>query len=72
MQTDDQPQGSHMYVLTLQGRNGDTCTISGTYTPHAGWSRFDFYTRLRTEAARSYPAMENAKVLFFSLDRNTL
>ncbi|CAM5581406.1 MULTISPECIES: hypothetical protein [Streptomyces] len=65
-------QGSHMYVLTLQNDGGHVCTLSGTFSPLAGWSRHDFYTQLRTDASRRYPSMASATVLYFSLDKNTL
>ncbi|MEU3750980.1 MULTISPECIES: hypothetical protein [Streptomyces] len=67
-----QRQGSHMYVLTLQNRHGATCTFTGTHTPPEGWTRFDVHDQLRAESVRSYPSMEGATVLFFSLEPNTL
>ncbi|WP_329422372.1 hypothetical protein [Streptomyces sp. NBC_01268] len=67
-------QGTHVYVLTLQGERGQVCTLSGTHTPARGWTRFDVLTQLRKDACRQHPyqGLESAIVLFFSLDPNTL
>ncbi|MFD5322918.1 hypothetical protein [Streptomyces sp. NPDC127092] len=72
MQIDDQPQGTHMYVLTLQSERGSVCTLSGTHTPREGWTRYDLLVQLRADASRRSPSMENGTVLFFSLEPNTL
>ncbi|MFK0214948.1 hypothetical protein [Streptomyces sp. NPDC090298] len=65
-------QGTHLYVLSLQNRQMNACTISGTYTPPPGATRFDILNRLRLDAAREYPSMEGAIVLYFALDANHL
>ncbi|MFI9747990.1 hypothetical protein [Streptomyces sp. NPDC052494] len=65
-------QGSHMYVLTLRNDSGHVCTMEGTFTPLVGWTRYDFYTQLRADASRRYPAMASATIVHFSLDKNTL
>ncbi|MFG2836871.1 hypothetical protein ACGFYE_17935 [Streptomyces zaomyceticus] len=63
-------QGSHMYVLTLQSQHKSVCTLSGTYTPPPGVTRFDILTQLRTDAVRQYPSMEGGIVLHFALEPN--
>ncbi|XUM04894.1 hypothetical protein ACQ86F_17875 [Streptomyces venezuelae ATCC 10712] len=72
MESNTRPQGTHMYVLSLQNRQMNACTISGTYTPPPGATRFDILNRLRVDAAREYPSMEGAIVLYFALDANGL
>ncbi|MFJ9434059.1 hypothetical protein ACIRQY_31000 [Streptomyces sp. NPDC101490] len=68
-----QRQGTHAYVITLQGGpDGGVCTLQGTHTPRVGETRFDILMQLRTDAARSHRGLDDAVVLFFSLDRNTL
>ncbi|MCX5296838.1 hypothetical protein OG898_10085 [Streptomyces sp. NBC_00193] len=66
------PQGSHMYVLTLQNQHGNICTLSGTFTPDPGTTRHDVHQQLREDAVRRYPSLENATVVFFSLESNHL
>lgn len=67
-------QGTHVYVLTLQSEHGHVSTMSGTHTPARGWTRFDVLVQLRKDACRQHPrsGMDNAIVLFFSLEPNTL
>ncbi|MGW8765552.1 hypothetical protein ACWGN5_23925 [Streptomyces sp. NPDC055815] len=65
-------QGTHLYVLSLQNNRQAACTISGTYTPPPGATRFDILNRLRIDAARQYPSMEGAIVLYFALEANDL
>ncbi|MFF9427689.1 hypothetical protein [Streptomyces sp. NPDC014746] len=65
-------QGTHLYILSLQNSRQAACTISGTYTPPPGATRFDILNRLRLDAAREYPSMEGAIVLYFALDTNHL
>ncbi|MET8505457.1 hypothetical protein ABZV60_12460 [Streptomyces sp. NPDC004787] len=71
MPINDQPQGSHMYVLTLATRQGQG-TASGTITPEPGQSRFDVFDQIWGEMLHRRPSLENATVLFFSLEPNTL
>ncbi|MER5484028.1 hypothetical protein ABT024_12540 [Streptomyces sp. NPDC002812] len=66
------PQGSHMYVLTLQNEQGNICTLSGTFTPDPGTTRHDVHQQLRENAVRRYPSLENSAVVFFSLESNQL
>ncbi|MFC9386167.1 hypothetical protein [Streptomyces venezuelae] len=65
-------QGSHMYVLTLQSQQQNVCTISGTFTPGAGFTRWDILAQLRVDAARQYPSMEGGAVLYFAMEENYL
>ncbi|MDX2559336.1 hypothetical protein PV371_06700 [Streptomyces sp. TX20-6-3] len=65
-------QGTHIYVLTLQNRQQSACTISGTYTPPPGTTRYDILAQLRFDAVRQYPSMEGAVVLYFALETNDL
>lgn len=65
-------QGSHMYVLTLQSQQKTVCTLSGTYTPPPGVTRFDILAQLRLDAVRQYPSVEGGIVLYFALDPNTV
>ncbi|MEU4065942.1 hypothetical protein AB0F25_26600 [Streptomyces wedmorensis] len=65
-------QGSHLYVLSLQNGRMGACTISGTYTPPAGATRYDILTQLRIDAVREYPSMEGSIVLYFALETNRL
>ncbi|MFB6621674.1 hypothetical protein ACFCWD_32785 [Streptomyces sp. NPDC056374] len=65
-------QGSHIYVLTLQSQQKSVCTLSGTYTPPTGVTRFDILAQLRLDAARQYPSMEGGIVLYFALEPNTV
>ncbi|MGW8351057.1 hypothetical protein [Streptomyces wedmorensis] len=65
-------QGTHLYVLSLQNSQKAACTISGTYTPPPGATRFDILNQLRLDTARQYPSMEDAIVLYFALDTNHL
>ncbi|MFE5900785.1 hypothetical protein ACFQ67_25715 [Streptomyces sp. NPDC056488] len=65
-------QGSHVYVLTLQNPQHSACTLSGTYTPPPGMTRFDVLTQLRIDMVRQYPSMEGAVVLYFALEPNHL
>ncbi|MFB6839528.1 hypothetical protein [Streptomyces sp. NPDC056361] len=65
-------QGTHMYVLSLQNSRMGACTVSGTYTPPVGVTRYDILTQLRIDAVRQYPSMEGAVVLYFDLQTNTL
>ncbi|WP_338496707.1 hypothetical protein [Streptomyces sp. SJL17-4] len=71
MQSNTQ-QGSHMYVLTMQNRQESACTLSGTYTPPPGLTRFDILAQLRLDAVRQYPSMEGAVVLHFAFEPNTV
>ncbi|MFE5941130.1 hypothetical protein [Streptomyces sp. NPDC056480] len=66
------PQGSHMYVLTVQSGQRAACTITGAFTPPPGATRYDVLAQLRIDAARQYPALEGGVVTFFSLEPNTL
>ncbi|MGW8762316.1 hypothetical protein ACWGN5_07425 [Streptomyces sp. NPDC055815] len=66
------PQGTHMYVLSLQNSQMSACTISGTYTPPPGATRFDILNRLRLDAVRQYPSMEGSIVVYFALETNDL
>ncbi|MFI9112751.1 hypothetical protein [Streptomyces venezuelae] len=66
------PQGTHVYVLTLENERKSACTISGTYTPPPGATRWDILGQLRVDAVRQYPSMEGGIVLYFSLEENCL
>ncbi|MEU9856372.1 hypothetical protein [Streptomyces sp. NPDC047974] len=66
-----QPQGSLMYVLTLTTNHGQG-TVTGTYNPAPGETRYDAYRAIRRHALDSYPHLENGTVLFFCLEPNTL
>ncbi|MET9426315.1 hypothetical protein [Streptomyces sp. NPDC003036] len=66
-----QPQGSYMYVMTLSDGRGEG-TVSGTYTPPSGASRFDAYEAIRQHAIRAYPSLQSGTVVFFCLEPNTL
>lgn len=72
MQNTTQQQGSHMYVLTLQTREMDVCTVSGTCTPPPGATRYDVLVQLQIDAARRYPSMTGGIVLHFALESNTV
>ncbi|MFF0429642.1 hypothetical protein ACFYUJ_35360 [Streptomyces sp. NPDC004520] len=65
-------QGTHMYVLSLQNSQMSACTISGTYTPAPGATRFDIFDRLRLDAVREYPSMEGSIVVYFALESNAV
>ncbi|MGA5064494.1 hypothetical protein ACPB9E_12060 [Streptomyces exfoliatus] len=65
-------QGTHLYVLTLQNRQQSACTVSGTFTPEPGFTRFDVLGQLRIDVVRQYPSMEGAVVLYFALEANHL
>ncbi|WP_121830155.1 hypothetical protein [Streptomyces sp. S1] len=65
-------QGTHVYVLTLQNSQHSACTVSGTYTPSPGVTRYDALTQLRIDVVRQYPSMEGAVVLYFALEPNHL
>ncbi|MGA5063164.1 hypothetical protein ACPB9E_05185 [Streptomyces exfoliatus] len=65
-------QGTHLYVLTLQNRQQSACTVSGTFTPEPGFTRFDVLGQLRIDMVRQYPSMEGAVVLYFALEANHL
>ncbi|APE21700.1 MULTISPECIES: hypothetical protein [Streptomyces] len=66
------PQGTHVYVLTLENQRKSACTLSGTYTPPPGATRWDVLSQLRFDAVRQYPSMESAIVLYFALEANRL
>nr|WSX52046.1 hypothetical protein OG409_25860 [Streptomyces sp. NBC_00974] len=65
-------QGSHQYVLTLQNRDRNICTATGTLTPELGSTRHDVFAQLRGDVVRKYPAMANPAVVFFSLEPNQI
>ncbi|MFI0925134.1 hypothetical protein ACH4TP_14545 [Streptomyces sp. NPDC021012] len=68
----NQPQGTHMYALSLQNSQMSACTVSGTYTPPPGTTRFDILTQLRLDAVRQYPSMEGSIVVYFALEPNAV
>ncbi|MFG3038567.1 hypothetical protein ACGFYZ_16890 [Streptomyces sp. NPDC048330] len=65
-------QGTHLYVLSLQNSRLGACTVSGTFTPTPGMTRYDILTQLRTEAVTEYPTMQGSVVLYFALQPNHL
>ncbi|MFI1973706.1 hypothetical protein [Streptomyces wedmorensis] len=72
MQSNTGQQGTHLYVLSLQNSRMGACTLSGTYTPQPGATRYDILSQLRIDAAREYPSMEGSVVLYFALEPNRL
>ncbi|WP_030751665.1 hypothetical protein [Streptomyces sp. NRRL F-5135] len=73
MQSTRPVQGSHLYVLTVQGKNGQS-TSFGTFTPREGWSRYDALCALMTEMEQNAPGLGLTQpiVLYFSMEPNAL
>jgi hypothetical protein len=74
--SNNQQQGSHFYVMTVQkalhtGATADY-TLSGHLNPPANWTRADFYTAIYQDIIRVHPQLAGASVLFFTVDRNQI
>lgn len=67
---------SHFWLLTLQKQDEagqvDQFTVHGTLTPGPGATRMDVYTTLREQVIAAHPGYENAGVLAFDLQSNTI
>ncbi|GAA4910215.1 hypothetical protein ACFPM3_11315 [Streptomyces coeruleoprunus] len=66
------PQGSHMYVLTLELPGRLSHTSSGTWTPAEGMSRYDAFKAIKSDILRQIPELTRANVTFFSIEPNQL
>ncbi|OEJ40136.1 hypothetical protein AR457_16450 [Streptomyces agglomeratus] len=70
--TASQPQGSHLWIITLQVPGGASATGHGTFTPPAHWTRRDAFRAVLAEMYKDAPELTGANVLFFSLEPNRL
>ncbi|MES9808828.1 hypothetical protein [Streptomyces cinereoruber] len=68
----DQQQGTHHYVLTLDLPGRETATWTGTLTPGPADTRHDVYTFLRKHITADQPRFARANIVFFALESNTL
>ncbi|MDX3226084.1 hypothetical protein [Streptomyces sp. ME19-01-6] len=72
-----QGRETHHFILTLQmplpgGQGFATSTFEGACTPRPGMTRAEVYRWLRADVAKSHPQLEQANVIFFSLESNQL
>ncbi|MEV7170775.1 hypothetical protein AB0O18_13890 [Streptomyces sp. NPDC093224] len=66
------PQGSHMWVLTLEKPGRGMTTAHGTVTPPAGATRHDVFRRLLDYVVAENPRMSSGNCVFFTLESNRL
>ncbi|MEU6979591.1 hypothetical protein [Streptomyces sp. NPDC046371] len=66
------PQGSHHWVMTLEIPGRACLTESHTWTPPAGFTRYDAYLTIRSSLVDAHPEMARANVVFFSITPNAL
>ncbi|MCX4984544.1 hypothetical protein [Streptomyces sp. NBC_00572] len=68
----EQPQGTHHYVLTLDLPGREMATWTGTVTPGTADTRYDVYVFLRKHVTADRPDFARANVTFFALESNAL
>ncbi|MEV7506791.1 hypothetical protein AB0O57_02400 [Streptomyces sp. NPDC091201] len=66
------PQGSHMWVLTLEVPGRGMTTSHGTVTPPANATRHDTFRTLLDHVVSQNPQMSSANCVFFTLEPNQL
>lgn len=59
-------------ILTLKAKNGEVVTRTGTFELSPDNTRKEAYTQIRTDLIQDYPIMDDATVIFFFLEKNSI